>query len=83
MSSLAISSDGHLMLKREFLQHLGIRPGDSVELEMMPDGVIRLYASKPTGTIDSFIGRHAGKVQKALTIEEINQAVEAGWAGEA
>jgi len=39
-------------------------------------------AGRPAGTIDSLIGRHAGKVQKPLTIEEMNDIAAAGWAGE-
>jgi antitoxin PrlF len=39
-------------------------------------------AAKPTGTIDSFIGRHAAKVKKPMTIEEMNEIAASGWAGE-
>lgn len=34
------------------------------------------------GTIDDFLGVLAGQTEKVLTIEEINEAIAAGWAGE-
>jgi hypothetical protein len=35
-----------------------------------------------TGDIRDFFGLLAGKTKKVATIEEINEAVAAGWAGE-
>jgi len=68
MSLLAVTMKGQVTLKRDLLQHLG--------------GELRVRAARPVGTIDSLIGRHAGKVQKPLTIEEMNAITAAGWAGE-
>jgi hypothetical protein len=39
-----------------------------------------LDVTKPTGTIDRFIGRHAGKVKKPMTIEEMAELAAYGWA---
>ena len=36
---------------------------------------------RPTGMIHDFIGCLAGKTMKVATIEEINEAAAAGWAG--
>ncbi|MFY7955342.1 MAG: AbrB/MazE/SpoVT family DNA-binding domain-containing protein, partial [Burkholderiaceae bacterium] len=36
---------------------------------------------QPTGSIDDFLGMLAGKTRKIATIEEINEAAAAGWAG--
>ena len=38
-------------------------------------------AARPTGSIESFIGMLAGKTKKVATIEEMNEAAAAGWAG--
>jgi len=48
----------------------------------MPGGEIRIRAARPTGSINDFIGRHAGKVRKPISIEEMNEVAAAGWAGE-
>jgi hypothetical protein len=39
-------------------------------------------AARPTGIIDDFIGILAGKTKKVATLEEINEAIERGWAGQ-
>jgi bifunctional DNA-binding transcriptional regulator/antitoxin component of YhaV-PrlF toxin-antitoxin module len=82
MASLAVTAKGQVTLKRDLLQHLGIKPGERVEFEKLPGGELRIRAARPSGTIDSFIGRHAGKLKKPLTIEEMNDIIAAGWAGE-
>jgi antitoxin component of MazEF toxin-antitoxin module len=65
------------------MQHLGIKPGEKIELDLLPDGRGMIRASKPRGTIDDFIGFLAGKTKKVATIEEINEAAADGWAGRA
>lgn len=82
MASLAVSGKGQVTLKRDLLQHLGIKPGERIDFDKFPGGEVRLRASKSTGTIDSFMGRHAGKVKNPLTIEEMNEIAASGWAGE-
>lgn len=82
MTSLAVTMKGQVTLKRDLLQHLGVKPGERVEFDKMPGGELRVKAARPAGTIDGFIGRHAGKLKKPLTIEEMNEIAAAGWAGE-
>jgi hypothetical protein len=40
-----------------------------------------LKAARPTGKIDAFVGLLAGKSKKIATLDEINVAAAAGWAG--
>lgn len=82
MTSLTVTMKGQVTLKRELLQHLGIKPGERIALEKLPGGELRVRAERPAGTISSFIGRHAGKMKKPLTVDEINEIVASGWAGE-
>ena len=82
MTSLTVTMKGQVTLKRELLQHLGIKPGERIALEKLPGGELRLRAERPAGTISSFIGRHAGKMKKPLTVDEINEIAASGWAGE-
>jgi antitoxin PrlF len=49
---------------------------------LLPGGRAELRPSKRTGTIDDFFGSLYRPGTKALTIEEINEAIEKGWAGE-
>jgi bifunctional DNA-binding transcriptional regulator/antitoxin component of YhaV-PrlF toxin-antitoxin module len=82
MTSLAVTMKGQVTLKRDLLRHLGIKPGERVEFDKLPGGELRVRAARPAGTIDNLIGRHAGKVRKPLTIEEMNDIAATGWAGE-
>jgi len=82
MTSLAITAKGQVTLKRDLLQHLGIQPGQRLDFEKLPAGELRIKAAKPRGSIDNFIGRFAGRVEKPLSIEEMNEIIASSWAGE-
>ena len=38
MTSLSVTMKGQVTLKRDLLHHLGIQPGEQVELEKLPGG---------------------------------------------
>lgn len=82
MTRLTVTARGQVTFRKEVLQHLGIKPGEKIDLDFLPDGRAVLKAARPSGSIDSFIGRHAGKVKKPLSLEEMNEIAAAGWAGE-
>jgi bifunctional DNA-binding transcriptional regulator/antitoxin component of YhaV-PrlF toxin-antitoxin module len=82
MTSLAITVKGQVTLKRDLLQYLGIKPGERIEVEKMPAGELRLRAARPAGSIEGFIGILKGESSKVATIEEMNEAIAAGWVGE-
>jgi bifunctional DNA-binding transcriptional regulator/antitoxin component of YhaV-PrlF toxin-antitoxin module len=81
MATLKITERGQVTFRREVLRHLGVRPGDRIELNLLPNGRGMLEAARPTGSIDDFIGRLKGRRKKVATIEEINDAAARGWAG--
>jgi AbrB family looped-hinge helix DNA binding protein len=81
MATLTITARGQVTLRKKVLDHLGIKPGGKMELELLPDGRGVIRAAKRKGTIDDFIGLLAGKTSKVATIEEINEAAAEGWAG--
>lgn len=81
MTSLKVTVKGQITLKRDLLHYLGIKPGERIEVEKLPGGELRLRAAGRKGSIDGFCGVLAGKTDKVATIEEINEAAEAGWAG--
>ena len=82
MTTLTVTARGQVTFRKDILQHIGIRPGDKIELDLLPDGRCVLKAARPKGTIAGFIGSLAGKTAKVATIEEINEAAALGWAGE-
>ena len=82
MASLAVTMKGQVTLKRDLLQHLGIKPGERIEFDKLPGGELRVKAARPTGTIDDVLGILKGESAKVATIEEMNEAAAAGWASE-
>lgn len=81
MPTLTVTAKGQVTLRRELLQHLGIKAGDKIEIEAHPGGELRIKAAQPAGSIEDFIGLLAGQTDKVATIDEINEAVSDGWAG--
>lgn len=79
MTTLTVTARGQVTFRKDVLQHLGIRPGEKIELDLLPDGRGILKAAKQTGMIAGFVGLLAGRTQKIATIEEINAAITQGW----
>ena len=83
MATLTVTARGQVTFRRDVLRHLGIQPGEKIELDKLPNGRVTLRAARPAGAIDGFLGLLAGKTRKIATLDEINDAAAAGWAGEA
>jgi bifunctional DNA-binding transcriptional regulator/antitoxin component of YhaV-PrlF toxin-antitoxin module len=82
MATLTVTARGQVTFRKDVLQHLGIEPGEKIELDLLPDGRGLLRAARPTGTIDGFVGLLAGRTQKVATLDEISAATAQGWAGQ-
>ena len=81
MATLTVTTRGQVTFRKDVLQHLGIEPGEKIELDKLPDGRVTLRAMRPAGTIDGFLGLLAGKTRKVATLEEIDEAAASGWSG--
>lgn len=81
MTILTVTAKGQLTLRKHVLAHLGIKPGDKVELDMLPDGKGVLKAARPAGDIRDFVGLLAGKSRKVASLREMEEAIAQGWAG--
>jgi antitoxin PrlF len=83
VASLTVTAKGQVTLKRDLLQHLGIKPGERVDFEKLPGRELCVRAARQTGTIDGFLHSLDGKVKrrKPLSIEDINRIAAAGWGG--
>lgn len=80
MTKLKITAKGQVTLKQELLKHLGVRPGEKIETDKLPDRRIIVSAAAQDGTIADFIGCLSQKGGPKLTIEEINEIAARGWA---
>ncbi|EQD25941.1 transcriptional regulator, AbrB, partial [mine drainage metagenome] len=72
---------GQVTFRKEVLQHLGIKPGEKIELDLLPDWPRRIESS-PACRVDGGFCRPAGRrTAKVASIDEINEAAAKGWAG--
>ncbi|MBS0461330.1 MAG: AbrB/MazE/SpoVT family DNA-binding domain-containing protein [Proteobacteria bacterium] len=81
MTTLTVSARGQVTFRKDVLQHLGIKPGEKIELDLLPDGRASLKAARSAATMASFVGLLADRTSKVASIEEINEAAVLGWAG--
>lgn len=81
MTTLTVTAKGQVTLKKELLQHLGVTPGQKIEVEAMPGGELSVRAQQRTGKWEDLLGLLEDKSAKVVTIEEMNEAIRKGWAG--
>jgi AbrB family looped-hinge helix DNA binding protein len=82
MGTLTVTAKGQVTLRKELLRHLGVRPGEQVTVDTLPDGRIEVRAAKRTGRFSDLAGFLRREGQPVLSIDEINEAIAKGWAGE-
>jgi len=82
MTTLTVTARGQVTFRKDVLQHLGIRPGEKIELDLLPDGRAELKAARPKGSFRELYGFLKGKTNgRVLSIDEMNEAIaEAGAA---
>jgi len=82
MNALTVSVKGQITLKRELLRHIGVHPGEKIEVIELPGGELRIRAAKSRGSIEPFVGSLKREGQRPVSIDEMNAAIAKGWAGE-
>ena len=82
MATLTVTAKGQVTFRKDVLQHLGIKPWEKIELDLLPDGRGLLKAARPSGTIEGFVGLLSGRTKKVATLKEIGDATSEGWAGQ-
>ncbi len=78
--SLTVTRKSQVTLRKELLAHLGIQPGQRIDVELLPGGRLELHAEHATGTIGSFIGLLADRSSHRASLDELNGAAASGWA---
>lgn len=83
MITLTVTAKGQVTFKKEILKHLGVTPGQKLEIDPLPDGRITLKAAKAGSNITEAFGILAKKNTKniAMTSEEIEALTQSAWAG--
>jgi AbrB family looped-hinge helix DNA binding protein len=81
MNKLTITAKGQITLRKELLRHLGVRPGEKVVVDTLPDGRIEVTAARPGGKISDVFNLLKREGGRSLSIEEMNRITARGWAG--
>ena len=79
--TLTVTAKGQITLGKEALEHLGVQPGGKVDVDLLRGGRMRLRASRGK-PIETIFGLLAKPGTRPRSIEELNEATAAGWAGD-
>jgi bifunctional DNA-binding transcriptional regulator/antitoxin component of YhaV-PrlF toxin-antitoxin module len=79
MTILKVTAKRQITLKKDMLEHLGVRPGDGLVVEKSADGRIEVKAAKEK--ISDAFGMLKRKNGPKLTVEQMNEVIADGWAG--
>jgi AbrB family looped-hinge helix DNA binding protein len=82
MNELTVTAKGQVTLRKELLRHLGVRPGDKIAVEKLPNGQITVRAARQTGKISDVFGLLKREGQPSLSVEDMNDIIARAWAGE-
>ena len=76
MTTLTVTAKGQVTFRKGVLKHLGIKPGERIELALLPDGRAELRAAAQMGSFSELAGFLKGKTNgTVLSIEEIDEAI--------
>ena len=79
--TLTVTAKGQITLRKEVLGHLGVRPGDKLDVDLLKEGRLELRPRRGTSAAAVF-GLLARPGTPRLSIENLNEATASGWAGE-
>jgi bifunctional DNA-binding transcriptional regulator/antitoxin component of YhaV-PrlF toxin-antitoxin module len=81
MDTLTVTAKGQVTLRKELLRHLGVRAGEKIALDMLPNGRLEVRAARPTREISDVFGSLKTETAQCLSVDEINQIAAGGWTG--
>ena len=81
MSTLTVTVKGQVTLRKDILRHLGVRPGEKITVDKLPDGRLEVKAARPIGRISDVFGFLKRENGPSLSIEEMNRIAAQAWAG--
>lgn len=81
MTARTVGARGRITLGKELLAHLGVRPGDRIDVATRAGGRIEMRAARPKTKISVVFGMLKRKDGPRLSIDEMNRIAAQGWAG--
>ena len=80
MGTLTVTAKGQVTLRKDVLEHLGVGPGEQIDVTKLPDGRIEVRAAS-TGDNSSLFGMLTKKGRPPLSIDAMNEITKQGWSG--
>ncbi len=79
---LTVTAKSQITLRQSVMEHLGIQAGDKVDVDLLPDGKIEIRAASEKTNIMELAGIFKRPGQPVVTLEDMEEAIAAGAAGE-
>ena len=81
MATLTVTAKGQVTLRKDVLRHLGVQPGDRIDVAMLPNGRVEVKAARPSGHISDIFGMLERDDRPSLSLEDIKRVTSEAWAG--
>lgn len=78
---ITVSPDGRATIGEDVVGALGAPPGDHLLIETSDTGIVNVRVATRSG-LDDFIGGLAAYATVPLTLDDIQDILEAGWASD-
>ncbi len=77
MSTLTITAKGQITLNKALLRHLGLKPGDKLDVRERPNRMATIAPAAPAraGRMSDAFGMLHREGMKTLSVEEMNEAI--------
>ena len=80
MSTLTVTTKGQITLRQDLLKHIGVVPGQKVEVHKLPDGTLTLGGNLHDGDVNDFIACLHKPNMPIVSIDDMNEAIAQSWA---
>lgn len=80
MSTLTVTTKGQITLRQDLLKHLGVVPGQKVEVHKLPDGTLTVGVNLHDGDVSDFIACLHKPNTPIVSIDDMNEAIAQSWA---
>ena len=81
IARVRVKSNGQVTLDPGMLKRLGVKPGDEINVEILPDGLMTVKAAAGNGSLDRFFGCLSNDQDLHYSMEELSEQISGAWAG--
>ncbi|MFB2550635.1 AbrB/MazE/SpoVT family DNA-binding domain-containing protein [Ensifer soli] len=79
MTILTVTEEGQVTLRQELLQHIGVHAGDSVEIDLLPGGVMTIRPPIDPERLRRYFDVRTEDASSFFSLDEIRAAMDAAW----